>query len=88
MPPKGTLRKTEATADDTSLMISKALATSLQQQKGTPNSAAEKRKKAKCYKCGGISHYAVECPSEEGALNGKPGGPSHRAHPDKPFWQK
>ncbi len=76
----------EATADDISLMIAKALVTSLQQQKGTPNSAAEKKKKAKCYKCGGIGHYAVECPSEEGALNGKLGSLSHEVCLDKPFW--
>ena len=68
----------EATADDVSLMIAKALVTSLQQQKGIPDSAAEKREKAKCYKCSGVSHYAVECPSKEGVLNRKPGGLSHR----------
>ncbi len=78
----------EATADDVSLMIAKALVTSLQQQKGIPDLAAEKRKKAKCYKCSGISHYAAECPSKEGVLNGKLGGPNCRVYPDKPFWQK
>ncbi len=87
--PEGdTQENTEAMADNISLMIAKALVTSLQQQKGTPDLAAEKRKKAKCYKCSGISHYAVECPSKEGALNGKPGSPSCGAHLDKPFWQK
>ena len=87
--PKGDAQENaEATADDISLMIMKALVTSLQQQKGTPDSAAEKRKKAKCYKCSSISHYAVECPSEEGALNRKLGGLSSGVCPDKPFWQK
>ena len=66
----------EAAADDVSLMIAKALVTSLQQQKGAPDLAAEKRKKAKCYKCGGVSHYTAECPSEEGVLSGKLGSPS------------
>ncbi len=85
--PKGDAQENaESTADDISLTITKALVTSLQQQKGVPDLAAEKRKKAKCYKCGG--HYAVECPSEKGALNGKPGSPTCRVHPDKPFWQK
>ena len=87
-PEGGTQENAEATADNISLTIAKALVTSLQQQKGIPDLAAEKRKKAKCYKCGGVSHYAVECPSEEGVLNGKPGSPTHRVHPDKPFWQK
>ncbi len=87
--PKGdTQENMEATADDISLTITKALVTSLQQQKGIPNSAAEKRKKAKCYRCSGIGHYAVECPSKEGALNGKLGSPNCRVCPDKPFWQK
>ena len=88
-PPKGdTQENVEAMADDVSLTIVKALVTSLQQQKGTPNSAAKKRKQAKCYKCSGVGHYAVECPSEEGALNRKPGGLSCRVCPDKSFWQK
>ncbi len=66
-PEGGALENMESTTDDISLMIAKALVTSLQQQKGIPDSAADKRKQAKCYKCGGIGHYAVECPSEEGA---------------------
>ena len=87
--PKGDAQENaEATADDVSLTIARALVTSLQQQKGIPNLAAEKRKKAECYKCSSISHYAVECPNEEGALNGKLGGPTHGVCPDKPFWQK
>ncbi len=87
--PKGDVQENvEATADDVSLTIAKALVTSLQQQKGIPDSAAEKRKKAKCYKCGGIGHYAAECPSEEGVLNRKPGGLTHGVHSNKPFWQK
>ncbi len=78
----------EATADDISLTIAKALVTSLQQQKGIPNSAAEKRKKAKCYKCGSIGHYAAECPSKEGALNRRLGSLTCGVCLDKPFWQK
>ncbi len=79
---------TGATADNVSLTIVKALVTSLQQQKGVPNLAAEKRKKAKCYKCSGIGHYEVECPSKEGVLNRKLGSLTHRVCPNKPFWQK
>ncbi len=86
--PKGDAQENvEATADDISLTISKALVTSLQQQKGIPNLAAEKRKKAKCYRCRSIGYYA-ECPSEEGALNGKLGSLTCGVCPDKPFWQK
>ncbi len=87
-PEGNTQENTEATTDDVSLMIMKALVTSLQQQKGTPDLAAEKRKKAKCYKYSGVSHYTAECLSEEGALNGKPGSLSSGACLDKPFWQK
>ncbi len=86
--PEGDAQENAEATADVSLTIAKALVTSLQQQKEIPNLAAEKRKKAKCYKCSGVGHYAAECPSEEGVLNGKPGGPSCRVHPDKPFWQK
>ena len=87
--PKGDAQENmETTMDEVSITIAKALVTSLQQQKGALETAAEKRKKAKCYKCRGIGHYAAESPSEEGALNGKLGSLSHRSHPDKPSWQK
>ncbi len=87
--PKGdTQENTKTMMDEVSLTIAKVLVTSLQQQKGAPETAAKKRKKAKCYKYGGIGHYAAECPSDEGVLNGKPGGPSCGNYPDKPFWQK